>query len=52
MTLRLALIADIHHGPDQGTKMGAAALPLMQDVLPELKAANADAVIELGGPHQ
>lgn len=48
MTLRLALIADIHHGPDQGTKMGAAALPLMQDVLPELKAANADAVIELG----
>lgn len=48
MTLRLALIADIHHGPDIGTKIGSAAVPLMRDVLPELKAVNADAVIELG----
>lgn len=47
-TLRLGLIADIHHGPDLGTKVGTAALPLMRDVLPELKALNADAVIELG----
>jgi Icc protein len=48
MNLRLALIADIHHGPDQGTKIGSAAVPLLRDVLPELKAVNADAVIELG----
>ncbi|WP_416896757.1 MAG: metallophosphoesterase family protein [Minwuia sp.] len=47
-TLRLGLIADIHHGPDTGTKIGSAAVPLMKDVLPELKALNADAVIELG----
>ncbi|ANK81586.1 MAG: hypothetical protein TEF_12875 [Rhizobiales bacterium NRL2] len=47
-SLRLGLIADIHHGPDLGTKIGSAALPLMRDVLPELKALNADAVIELG----
>lgn len=48
MTLRLALIADIHHGPDKGTKIGSAAVPLMRDVLPELQAVNAHAVIELG----
>jgi len=29
-TLRIALIADIHHGVDQGTKLGSAALTLLQ----------------------
>lgn len=47
-TLRLGLIADIHHGPDLGTKIGSAAAPLMRDVLPELKGVGADAVVELG----
>jgi len=28
--LKIALIADIHHGDDQGTKLGSAALALMQ----------------------
>jgi Icc protein len=27
--LTLALITDIHHGPDRGTKLGTAALPLL-----------------------
>ncbi|WP_417513484.1 metallophosphoesterase family protein [Minwuia sp.] len=48
MTLRLALIADIHHGPDQGTKIGTAAVRLLRDLLPEMKAVDAHAVIELG----
>jgi Icc protein len=28
--LTLAIITDIHHGPDRGTKMGSAALPLLE----------------------
>jgi Icc protein len=30
MQLTLAIITDIHHGPDRGTKMGTTALPLLE----------------------
>jgi Icc protein len=48
MPLRLAVIADIHHGPDQGTKKGAAALGLLEAFVDRVNGSGADAVIELG----
>ena len=29
-TLKLAIVTDIHHGPDKLTKIGSAALPLLR----------------------
>ena len=47
-TLRIALIADIHHGVDQGTKLGSAALALMQPFVDWVNAIRPDLVVELG----
>lgn len=46
--LRLAVVADIHHGPDVRTKRGGAALPLLRRALDEIVAWRPDAVIDLG----
>ena len=47
-TLRLALVADIHHGEDHFTKKGSAALDLMQDFARFVADVRPDAVIDLG----
>jgi len=46
--LRIALIADIHHGVDQGTKLGSAALTLLQPFVDWVNAIGPDLVVELG----
>ena len=47
-TLRIALIADIHHGVDQGTKLGSAALALLQPFVDWVNAIGPSLVVELG----
>jgi Icc protein len=46
--LKIALIADIHHGNDIGTKLGSAALVLMQPFVDWVNAIRPDLVVELG----
>lgn len=46
--LRLALIADIHHGENSFTKMGGHALPLMAEFRRFAADSSPDAVIDLG----
>ncbi len=45
---RLGIVADIHHGVDEVTKKGTAALTLLEQALDAAKAAAVDAVIDLG----
>jgi hypothetical protein len=47
-TLKIALIADIHHGIDQGTKLGSAALALLRPFVDWVNAIRPDLVVELG----
>ena len=47
-SLRLAIVADIHHGRDSFTKKGTAALPLMDAFVRFVADAKPDAVIDLG----
>ena len=46
--LKIALIADIHHGMDQGTKLGSAALDLLRPSVDWVNATGPDLVVELG----
>jgi len=46
--LRLAFVADIHHGANSFTKIGTAALPLMDEFRRFVTEAQPDAVIDLG----
>ena len=46
--LRIAVVADIHHGADHGTKLGSAALPLMAEFSRFAAEARPDAVVDLG----
>lgn len=46
--LRLAIVADIHHGENSFTKVGARALPLMAEFARFVADARPDAVIDLG----
>ncbi|WP_230534325.1 metallophosphoesterase family protein [Microvirga roseola] len=48
LNLRLAVIGDIHHGPDSFTKRGPAALPLLERFIQQANAANVKAVVDLG----
>jgi len=48
MTLRLAVITDIHHGPPTQTKRGDAALALTADFVRFANEQGVDAVLELG----
>jgi hypothetical protein len=47
-TLRIALVTDIHHGEQAGTKVGPAALPLLRDFFTWANALSPDLVVELG----
>lgn len=47
-TLRLCLVADIHHGEDSFTKKGVAALPLLAEFARFANEAKPDAIIDLG----
>lgn len=46
--MRLALVADIHHGANHGTKLGEAALPLLARFRDWCAGASPDLVVELG----
>jgi hypothetical protein len=46
--LRLALVADVHHGEDYGTKLGASALPLLERFALWCRAENPAVVVDLG----
>lgn len=47
-SLKIALITDIHHGVDVGTKLGAAALTLLQPFVDWVNDIRPDLVVELG----
>src|SRR5579863_7831289 len=46
--IRLAVVADIHHGKDIFTKRGTAALPLLKRFIAEVNDGDFDGVIDLG----
>lgn len=46
--LRIAVVTDIHHGPDHFTKKGSAALPLIEAFAGFARDARADLVLDLG----
>jgi Icc protein len=46
--LKIAVVTDIHHGPTRYTKMGAAALPLLEAVREHVAAGGFDLMVELG----
>lgn len=46
--IRIAIVADIHHGQDSFTKKGTAALPLMADFARFVAETEPDAVVDLG----
>lgn len=46
--VRLAVVADIHHGADTYTKRGSAALPLLETFVDRANGSGVDAVIDLG----
>lgn len=46
--LKLAIVTDIHHGADTGTKRGSAALPLLRRFLGFADGWGPDAVLDLG----
>jgi predicted phosphodiesterase len=48
MSVRLCVVADIHHGRDSATKRGPAALPLLAEFARFVTETNPDAVIDLG----
>ncbi len=48
MTLRLAIVADIHHGRPSTAKRGDRALPLMDDFAAFVREAGATRVLDLG----
>lgn len=48
MPVRLAIVGDIHHGRDFGTKKGTAALGLLGSFIEQVNTAGVDAMIDLG----
>ena len=49
--LKIALIADIHHGMDVGTKVGSAALTLLQPFVDWVNAIGPDIVVDFVPSH-
>ena len=49
-TLRLAIVADIHHGEDHYTKKGSAALPLMGEFARFVRDARRWCATRIAGP--
>jgi len=47
-SIRIAVVADIHHGEDSFTKKGSAALPLMAEFARFVADARPDLVVDLG----
>ncbi|NQV59576.1 MAG: HAD-IIA family hydrolase [Alphaproteobacteria bacterium] len=47
-TLKLAVVTDIHHGPDKMTKIGSAAVPLLQDFAGFTREYQPHFIAELG----
>lgn len=47
-TLKLAIVTDIHHGPDKMTKVGSAAVPLLQDFAAFTRDYQPHYIAELG----
>lgn len=47
-TLRIAIIADIHHGPDTPLKLGSQAMPLLLSVLDDVEDRSPDVFVDLG----
>ena len=47
-SLRIAIIADIHHGEDHFTKMGSTALPLLAEFRRFVADARPDLVVDVG----
>lgn len=45
---RIAVVADVHYGPDQGTKLGSRGLELLKAVLEEMEARRPDLLVDLG----
>lgn len=45
---RIAVVGDVHCGPDQGTKLGSRAPELLDAVLAEIERQQPDLVVELG----
>jgi Icc protein len=48
MHLSLAIITDIHHGPDRGTKKGTAALPLLERFTDFVSSRRPACTIDMG----
>lgn len=46
--VKLAIVTDIHHGADTGTKRGSAALPLLDRFIAFVDEWQPDAVLDLG----
>ncbi|MFW6234286.1 MAG: metallophosphoesterase family protein [Spirochaetota bacterium] len=46
--VRVAVIADIHHGRDDETKLGSKALSLLDDALAAISGVNPDLLVDLG----
>jgi hypothetical protein len=46
--VRLAIVADIHHGRDTKTKRGSAALPLLRSFIDDANRLGVQAAIDLG----
>ncbi|MDP7548029.1 MAG: metallophosphoesterase, partial [Alphaproteobacteria bacterium] len=47
-TLKLAIVTDIHHGPDKLTKVGSAAVPLLRDFADFTRDYQPHFIAELG----
>ncbi|OFW83779.1 MAG: hypothetical protein A2018_05085 [Alphaproteobacteria bacterium GWF2_58_20] len=48
MSLDIAIVSDIHHGPDRGSKKGSSAIPLLESFIAFTKETNPDCIIDLG----
>ena len=46
--LKLAVVTDIHHGPTRFTKLGAFAVPLLEDFRDRVLKLDVDLVVDLG----
>lgn len=46
--IRIAVVADIHHGQDTLTKKGSAAIPLLRRFIADVESGGFDAVFDLG----
>lgn len=48
ISLRLGIVADVHHGDDIKTKLGSRAVPLLEDFLSQCRRQQVDFIVDLG----